>query len=231
MKEGLEYFPLDTALDSKFDLIEAEFGIKGFGVVVKLLQMIYGQRGYYTEFDKDIILVSAHAWGVSANLVSDIVAKAIKVGIFDKEMFERYKILTSAGIQKRFLHMTQRRKNSNIKSEYSLIKLAQNPENAGFLSENVCKNEQSKVKEIKENSKKKYGEFENVFLSDEEYKKLAGRFGKEKTDGYIEELSAYQASRRKKYANHYATILSWERRNNKKTQAEAKTYNGVRRFN
>ena len=37
--EGVSYFPLYCVLDEKFELIEAEFGIKGFAVVVKLLNI------------------------------------------------------------------------------------------------------------------------------------------------------------------------------------------------
>ena len=44
MKSGLEYFPLDCNMDDKLELIEAEFGITGFGVVVKLFQKIYGGK-------------------------------------------------------------------------------------------------------------------------------------------------------------------------------------------
>lgn len=36
MKSGIDYFPLDVSLDDKFELIEAEFGLTGFAVVVKL---------------------------------------------------------------------------------------------------------------------------------------------------------------------------------------------------
>lgn len=54
MKSGIDYFPLDVALDEKFELIEAEFGLTGFGVVVKLLQKIYGGQGYYVEWTKEV---------------------------------------------------------------------------------------------------------------------------------------------------------------------------------
>ena len=43
IKNGVDYFPLDVHLDKKFELIEAEFGLTGFAVVVKLLQRIYGR--------------------------------------------------------------------------------------------------------------------------------------------------------------------------------------------
>lgn len=55
-----------------------------------------------------------------------------------------------------------------------------------------------------------YGEFKNVKLTDDEYKKL-----KEKNLlPYIEKLSSYIASKGKRYKSHYATILTWSRKNN-----------------
>lgn len=41
LKEGLDYFSLDCYMDSKVKLIQAEYGLKGFAIVVKLWQMIY----------------------------------------------------------------------------------------------------------------------------------------------------------------------------------------------
>lgn len=58
-------------------------------------------------------------------------------------------------------------------------------------------------KEIKE----RYGEFENVLLTPEEYAKLE----KSNLLPYIEKLSSYIASKGKKYKSHYATILNWSR--------------------
>lgn len=67
--------------------------------------------------------------------------------------------------------------------------------------------------EKKKNIKKKgvYGEFENVSLSKEEYKKLSDKFSgtiQEK----IEALSGYMKSKGKTYKDHYATILTWARK-------------------
>jgi predicted phage replisome organizer len=62
--------------------------------------------------------------------------------------------------------------------------------------------------------KKKYGEFQNVLLTDEEYEKLKERFNSS-LSGMIENLSTYMTSKGKKYASHYATLLNWERREEK----------------
>lgn len=78
IKEGLDYFPLNVVLNSKFEIIEARFGIKGFAVIVKLFQHIYGTKGYYCEWDEDVLFVFAKRIGVGANSVSEILNTAIK---------------------------------------------------------------------------------------------------------------------------------------------------------
>ncbi len=57
-----------------------------------------------------------------------------------------------------------------------------------------------------------YGRFANVFLSDDEHNELFRRFNGT-LETKIEALSEYMASKGKKYTNHYATILAWERKN------------------
>lgn len=81
------------------------------------------------------------------------------------------------------------------------------------------KNQKHKTKNKKEIIKEKFGEFENVLLSNEEFEKLKSKLGAE-TESYIERLSSYIASSGKRYKSHYATILSW-------TQKDAKNSGGV----
>lgn len=63
--------------------------------------------------------------------------------------------------------------------------------------------------------KYKYGEFENVMLTPEEYSKLENKLGVELRDSLIFELSCYLKNHPKKYKDHYATILSWSRKRQK----------------
>lgn len=63
-------------------------------------------------------------------------------------------------------------------------------------------------------AKKPYGEMDNVKLTEEEYDKLKDKF----PDDYeerIDKLSLYIAQKGKKYKSHYATVLSWARRDDK----------------
>ena len=56
----------------------------------------------------------------------------------------------------------------------------------------------------------KYGLYENVLLTDEDYEKLKAEFPHNYTER-IERLSEYIASTGKKYKNHLATIRNWAR--------------------
>lgn len=151
MKSGLDYFPLDVSLDEKWELIEAEFGLTGFSVIVKLLQRIYGQQGYYCEWTNEVALLFGKQCGLGGNAVSEIVSAAIKRGIFDKMLYEKYQILTSKGIQKRYFEAVRRRKSVKVKKQYLLIKDTQNYNNVHISSENV--NISSKNDDISKQSK------------------------------------------------------------------------------
>ena len=120
-KVGLDYFRLDVNLDEKFELIEAEFGLTGFAVVVRLYQRIYGGAGYYCEWDDEVALVFSSRNNLGANVVSEIVKAAIKRKLFDRSMFERYHILTSSGIQKWYFEAVSRRDRVEVIREYLLV--------------------------------------------------------------------------------------------------------------
>ena len=162
MTSGIPYFPLEVHLDDKFDLIEAEFGLTGFAVVVKLFQKIYGGQGYYCEWTNDVALLFGKKIGLGGNAVSEIVSAAIKRGIFDKDLYDKYHILTSAGVQERHLEAVRRRVEVNVKKEYLLVQVDKKYKNVNILSKNVYisgenvnsfkqrKEKKSKVKKSKE---------------------------------------------------------------------------------
>ena len=161
-KSGIDYFPLDVTLDAKFELIEAEFGLTGFGVVVHLLQEIYGKAGYYIEWTEEVALLFARKVGLGGSVVSEIVEASVRRGMFDKEKYEKYHVLTSKGIQKRYFEAASRRKILEVDYNILLVNAAQILPNVDILAVNVnilSKNadisrqsrvEKSRVKESRE---------------------------------------------------------------------------------
>lgn len=80
-------------------------------------------------------------------------------------------------------------------------------------------------KDKKDKKDKKYimpamGEFGNVNLTEEELEKLQGQFPYDWQER-IEKLSQYMASKGKRYKSHYATILTWARKEEKPPQEKA----------
>ena len=141
MASGIPYFPLDVHLDDKFNLIEAEFGLTGFAVVVKLFQKIYGGQGYYCEWTEDVALLFSRNIGLGGNVVSEIVSASIKRGIFDKGIYDKYRVLTSEGIQKRYFEAVSRRVSVDVEKAYLLVQVAQKYKNVNIFEkyENLVK--------------------------------------------------------------------------------------------
>lgn len=63
-----------------------------------------------------------------------------------------------------------------------------------------------------------FGEYQNVFLTEMEYKRLKADFSG--LDDLIEQLSAYIQSTGKKYTDHAATLCIWAKR--QKTERKSK---------
>jgi len=127
-KTGIDYFPLDVDMDydDKVQLIEAEHGITGFGIIIKLLMKIYAEGYYYQWTEKEQLLFSKRV-NVDINQVNAVINSCLKWGLFDGEVYEKHKILTSSGIQKRYVTATSRRKGVQMIQEYMLIDIANAP--------------------------------------------------------------------------------------------------------
>ena len=131
-KVGLDYFELDCHMDEKVRLVQAEYGLKGFAVFVKLLQEIYGGYGYYCEWTQDRELLFASENGLnggSQQRLGDIVEACIRRNIFSERLFKEYGILTSSGVQKQYLKATVKREVVELKKEYLLISVPVNRKN------------------------------------------------------------------------------------------------------
>lgn len=184
IKEGLDYFELDCRMDEKFELIEAEFGLKGFAVVIKLFQYIYGTHGYYCDWNPDISLLWASRLlgspggdgrsvgsvfseegalsGFPNNFINEVVAASIRRDIFSAELFEKYQILTSSGIQTRYINAVAKRSCVKLKKEYLLVNVPETKvfsvetgvfsPKTGVFSDRNSQSREEKIREKKSNS-------------------------------------------------------------------------------
>ena len=157
-KTGLDYFSLSVNffVDEKIEHLSARFGHKGELITVKLLCKIY-TNGYYTNWkDDDSTLFAKRAGDFTPTLVNDIVLELVRRGFFDKSLLDSFGILTSKGIQSRYLEAAARRKKVDIREEFLLVDATEYdnvnilPRNVNISPPNADILQQSKVKESKE---------------------------------------------------------------------------------
>jgi hypothetical protein len=165
-KEGLNYFSLDVDMDQddKVALVEAKHGIEGFGILIKLLMKIY-KEGYFYHWTECEQLLFSRKLGIDTAVVIDVINDALKWGMFNQEIYEKHQILTSSGIQKRYIEAARRRKEIIMFEDYILINpddytkkynisiilvsVNKNPLNDDKNQIDVNNSTQSKVKESK----------------------------------------------------------------------------------
>ncbi|EOH1686271.1 Lin1244/Lin1753 domain-containing protein [Enterococcus hirae] len=160
-KQGVDYYSLDVDFlkDIKYRKIRRSCGSQTCEILLCLLGYIYGDMGYFLRWDEDSAFLVADDVGAKEGLVEEVVSKAIQVGFFNREKYEKYQILTSNGIQKRYKLITRKRKEVSIKKKY-LVNDDNNLVNGGNNSTSTVVNgvrntqieieKESKVNEIKD---------------------------------------------------------------------------------
>lgn len=157
-REGLVYFSLDVKMSEEISLIEAKFGVAGFGIVIKLYQIIY-DHGYYITWTERELLLYSNRINADVNLINDVIIECLKWEVFNQDLYNQYHILTSRGIQKRYIEATQRRKTVDFISQFLLINIDKKYNdrvnvsiteiNVNINLKNVDISTQSKVKQSK----------------------------------------------------------------------------------
>ncbi len=177
-KKGLDYFPLDVDFlsDLKVRRIIKACGKEAVHILVALLANIYRDEGYYVLWDDDLAFLVADEVGTKEGTVEELVRKAVQVKFFDKDIFDKYSVLTSKGIQNRYILATKERKKVELEFKYLLTNEVNRSNisiNGRNNSVNQGNNQQSKVKESKE---KKIKEDANVKTIDQarDYQRTRG---------------------------------------------------------
>lgn len=169
-KDGLNYFPLDVNFlsDLKIKKIIRAYGAQAVAVVMSVLTTIYRDNGYFATYDDDLIFIIADELKLEDSYVKNVIEKLIEVDFLSKDQKEKNNILTSIGIQERYLKVCERRVKKKLNATYNLINDSSNelPQTESTDKEGLCiqkphstgvndsKSTQSKVKESKVNESK-----------------------------------------------------------------------------
>lgn len=233
-KLTVDYFPHYANASEKKTLyiLEVKFGIAAYAFWFKLLEILASTPGHYFRFNNpaEWEFLTAKT-KVSHDIGRQILEQLALLGAIDKELYEEDCIWSQNlvdGLSEvyRRRQVDLPRKPSFNRQEPTSSRVSDDINPPSPLSAEVSTDENTQRKgvevleeaeEVEEDNahKKNYGEFKNVPLADKEYEKLIARFGEDRTKELIESLSSGIKSKGYKYKDHYATILSWERREQK----------------
>ncbi|WP_249703421.1 Lin1244/Lin1753 domain-containing protein [Pediococcus pentosaceus] len=159
VKQGLDYFntPVNFLKDRKVRKIKRACGANTIEVLICLFSNIYEDRGYYIEWDEDVLFDVADDVDTQNGTVTEIVNRAMNVELFDKKLFEKYKIITSKDIQEFYIFATSKRKYVEMDKRFLLAEKINS--NINLINDNINsinegRSTQSKVKESKVNKTK-----------------------------------------------------------------------------
>jgi len=118
---GLSYFNIDCVQEDNLNYIEAKHGISGYGVLVKLWRKIYMIHGYYCDWSEKNVYLFSKEVSVPVEQITLIIEDCFQEGIFSREMYDKFRILTSSGTQKRWLKIVTEAKRKNCKIEENFL--------------------------------------------------------------------------------------------------------------
>ncbi len=210
LKRGLDYFPLDVDFlsDLKVRRIVKACGKESIHILVALLAYIYRDEGYYVLWDEDLAFLVADEVGTKEGTVEELVKKAVQVKFFDQTIFDKYNVLTSSGIQNRYILATKERKKVELEFKYLLTNEV-NRSNISVIgrnnSNNQGSNQQSKVKESKEEESKE----ENTRKYSDEHFQLSQMLKNNLSDAFPKEMSKVDLN---KWANTIRLMIERDER-------------------
>ena len=150
------YFRLDCDLfqDRKLKRLMRRWQNDGLAVYIALLCEIYRDKGNYILADKDLIADNADTCLLDDDRTSNIFRDCIELGLFDRQLYEHRELLTSRGIQARYLDiMAVLRRKAGIDAEYSLISSEEIGDNSATIDDDSERIADSSVK-IRKNTQK-----------------------------------------------------------------------------
>lgn len=127
ISKGISYFPLDVDFmqNLKIRKVIQACGPNSIAIIMLLLGNIYGDEGYFMRWDEDVCFLITEALGVKDMYAREVVKKCLQVGLFDENLFNKYKIITSKGIQSRYFEITKRRRKVEVINQYLLVNVSE----------------------------------------------------------------------------------------------------------
>ena len=216
-KQTVDYFPHDANASNgdTLTILESQFGNDGYAFWFKLLERVSTTENHVIDAKNSvkwqILLAKCH---LTAETAENIMRVLADLDAIDADLWRSDRLIWCQNFVDGIADAYRKRKHAVPTRPVSN---ARKPVSGADNSITTAINPQTKLNKTKlnKNNKHPFGEFQNVLLTSEELEKLNTRFGKAQAGQLIETLSQGIKSKGYKYKDHYATILAWQRRDDK----------------
>lgn len=162
---GIEYYPKYNDFYNKITtkMIRKKFDYKGVCIYEYLLFKIYSELGYYLNLNEETNIDVTEYFNISDDEYNEIIEFFVDKEIFNKELYDKYNVLSAKEIQRIYLAATKNKSTIEYIAEYLLVDLVS-------IISSVTKSEKIRIiynldktqmfiidKALKENSDDYYG--------------------------------------------------------------------------
>lgn len=240
-KTGLDYYShcIGMTKDRKFRAVRKEYGSAAIDVYIALLDIIYGDKGYYLVYDNttkddvvwDVLDYVKGKYAPSPETTEGIIESLVACGLFSGDLF-KLGILSSKRIQQQYYSATVERKAVNVLPEIWLIDIDEmkslserSPILRFFENRPINEDNRPNSEDNQPNKKQSTEEYSKVQYSTEEESaersalvsssssksQLIERYGGAAVARYEKKYREWcsKNGRAVKSANMYSTIANW----------------------
>lgn len=218
-KRTLDYYPKDTDQNSdpKIQYLMAilkpvgkNMAALGKHVYNSILDHIYGRDGgYYILFDQRRKMLFCDEEELETQFVDQVLKICLDEGLFDKNIYLKFSILTSQSIQERYLKAASSRTEIKVEEKLRLMDRSEIKEivNRGTTVKFISDEGEEVDEGSPEIGKVKYRE--NVHMEKKEYDQLVEEYGPGTTKALLDKLNHHKRANGKEYESDYDAIKNW----------------------
>lgn len=124
-KDGFEYHSLDSAIrnDIKVRRLTKVGGAEATLSYIYILGYIY-EKGYYAVFNDELVFDISDSLYCDEENINKHLELFFRFELFDKTIFDKYKVLTSHGLQERYKKMCKSVNRICIMDDYNLLEIS-----------------------------------------------------------------------------------------------------------
>jgi hypothetical protein len=218
-KETVDFFPHFTNASNgrTLTILQSRFGNDGYAAWFKILELLGRSPGhFYSAADDESCLFLETTLGVSDVSATEILGLLAKLKAIDLELWDK-RIIWCQNLVNNLTEVYRKRKQDLPSkpvisaTEMHRSKISATETRQSRLNKTIGKETKGESTRPPAPAKSCYGEFQNILLTEAEHEKVLTRFGAGAPE-LIEAVSSWLESTGTKRKSHYATILTWARR-------------------